>query len=250
MKSLAFDISSANTGWSFIDQTKGIIANFQFGNIQPAVAMDSFQKLYFFANEIHKVIEEWQPDCMAFEEVIQVYGHGFKTARTLARLSGAAILQAYTYKKQEVVLFEPPSWRKALGLKGNCHKTQVQLEVIRRLKLLSGAKLDVYQDKIETRLNGKDAFKEECKLNEKELSKTIKAKYTKDEKKENKKEIEKEVKQELATLKKANKASIKLYDKETEKILKDIGVDLYIDTGLNQDVADSFGVNFALLERI
>ena len=56
MKTLAFDISSKNTGWTFLDVEDGELINHEYSSIIPCMTMNNCQKIYFFGNEINKII--------------------------------------------------------------------------------------------------------------------------------------------------------------------------------------------------
>jgi Holliday junction resolvasome RuvABC endonuclease subunit len=260
LKTLAFDISSNNTGWSTLELNEDkSISKFEYGNIQPSPSMSVFQRLYYFGNEVNKLIQKFKPEEIAFEESISVMGHGFTTAKVLARFSGVALYFAYQYQKKIIHLYEPTKWRKALGLSGRAHKAEVQFEIVKRLNLLNQAQINQYQKSIEEQYTIMDEAKpdpkvirSQFKIQEDELRVKIKN-SSGDEKIKLKEELvilvgenKAKLKEMLDVGKKGKKALVKVFDKAMIKI----GVNIFSDTGIDTNSADSFGVNFCLLREV
>jgi len=106
MKVLGLDTSSNSTGWALVEDNKLL----EYGLIKPEGAMETLQRLYFFGNEIKKIIEKYEPDEITLEEIILV--HGPRTMKVLARFSGVALFQAYSYQKRDIRMYEPQVGRK------------------------------------------------------------------------------------------------------------------------------------------
>ena len=256
MKTLAFDISTNNTGWSYLNVKKlkigYSIIEHEHGNIAPSMTMTPCMKIYFFGNRIKELLEKYNPDEVAFEEPILVMGHGFLTARSLARFNGVGMYFAHQLIKKEVYSYEPSRWKKSLGLNSTCHKTEVQLEITKQMNLLSN---DAYQK-----------FNSEIREERKKLDLSLQIET-----------LEIEQKKEMAILKEAIKANIpsmsvsvfkevqksemkklkeqlkkdkKKLAKEMDKNLVKIGTAIYSETGVNFDVADAYGVNFCMLKEL
>jgi len=258
MKTLAFDVSANNTGWSYLEfQKKKIgyaILKFEYGNIQPSMTMKACQKLYFFGNRIKEVVEKFDPDEIAFEEPIQVMGHGFSTARILARFNGVGIYFAYQLKNKEVFLYEPSKWKKSLGLNSHCHKTEVQLEITKRMKLLSEEKYLKYYEMIQ---------KEYVKIDVKDEIKNLQLKHKQSEVDfKNSSQLSKtEIREKIIDLKVKNTFELKELKKNLNKEKKKrvavfsrelvkIGTSIYTESGMNFDASDSFGINFCMLTEL
>lgn len=261
MKLLAFDISTSNTGWAFLNLTKFkigyTIQSYEYGNIQPSMTMDQCQKLYFFGNRIKELLEKFEPDEVVFEEAILVMGHGFSTARSLSRLGGVGMYFAHQFTKKEVYLYEPGKWKKQLGLSSRCHKVEVQLKIVQDMKLLSKDAYEKYINQIQDEYKKLDLSEQvtekeqqhKVKLNElKERLKTevvlkLNVKQVVDE-------LKAEQKKELTALKEKLKKDKKKLTKEFDKNLVKIGTSIYSETGVNFDAADAFGVGFCVLKEL
>lgn len=254
---LGIDISSTSTGWAAIDdKTKKI----DFGLIAPTGAMPTMQRLYFFGNEIKKVIDKIKPDEIAVEETILVRGP--KIMRTLARFSGVALFQAYSYQKREVATFEPQVWKKNLGLKGHATKPRIQLKICEIYDLLEKKKLAEYSailDNLEEQLTtlksstrkSTGVIDKSINLKNEEFKKLLKQQKKKkltDEEKSKLELMQKEVEKNLASLKDNKKVAtkdIKFVIKEIDKM----SLNIYSDCGINEDIADSAGVAIALKSK-
>jgi len=258
MKALAFDISTNNTGWSYIDLSKTNdgyrIDSFEYGNIQPSMTMDACQKIYFFGNRMKELIEKFNPDEIAFEEAILIMGHGFTTARALSRYNGVGVYFAYQLTGKEIFLYEPSHWKKQLGLDGFCQKAEVQLEVSKRLKLITPEQhtkfLQMFQEEF-AKISVSDEIKQvEAEMKQKEIIfKESLVGIDKGEAKLKLAEHRVESKKELVAFKNDMKKVKKKRAAEYAKALNKIGTTLYTITGMNPDVADSFGVNFCMLQE-
>lgn len=248
MRSLAFDISSSNTGWSLFDVQDNKIGHFEYGNIAPVATVNIFQKLFFFGKEIERVISKYTPDEIAFEESVQVISHGFKTAKVLARFSGVGLFFAFDILRKPIHLYEPTMWRKEIGLSGRAHKTEVLFFVVSQLCLLNSDQIKHYSSEITNALKITSAASN-LKDSENDLKNLVK--------KEQDKEVKKILQARLKKLKECNKDKLKLIksnkkeiQKNFESIMKKIGVNIYLDSGITLDIADSFGVNFCLLKEL
>lgn len=243
MKTLAFDISSSITGWSVIDNGKLT----DYGVIQPLKTMSITQRLYTFGNEIEKVIDRCKPDEIVIEEVIQV--QGITVMRTLARFNGVAIYQCYKYQKREVTLLEPSLWKKAMGLRGSATKIEIQIKVCETFKLLSKSVLNGYKEELEAifaRYNKVKNVLTEVKKEVSLLNAKLKQKRPTDiEKKQMTEEI-KVLKERIKELERREKKATIIMKKE----MKQQSVDIYSDSGIDDNIADSIGVNLAFREMM
>jgi crossover junction endodeoxyribonuclease RuvC len=260
MRVLGLDVSSSSTGWSIVERSvkenEVVLKLREFGLIKPDGNMGVTQRLYFFGNELSKVIEKHQPTDVAIEETIFVRSP--VVMRTLARFSGVAIYLAYKYQKKEISMYEPSMWKKGLGLKGSAVKSEIQLRVCEIFSLISKDKINNYKIELE-----KIAVLEENSDNSiakilKEQQKNLE--ILQKQQKERKREINKKRKKEITEIdlkeleempQKVETISeiIKTKKKELNAQIKDINskylkvsTDIYSDTGVNNDVADSCGV--------
>ena len=238
MKTLAFDISSSITGWNVIDNDKLV----DYGVIQPLKTMSITQRLYTFGNELEKTIDRFKPDEIVLEEVIQV--QGVSTMRTLARFNGVAIYQCYKYQKREVMLLEPTLWKKAMGLRGSASKIEIQIKVCETFKLLTKSVLNEYKENLEIIISRYNKVKEVLQDARKEVSvlnaKLKQKRPTEIEKKQMTEEL-KVLKERIKELERKDKKATIIMKKE----MKQQSVDIYSDSGIDDNIADSIGVNLA-----
>lgn len=260
---LGLDVSSASTGWCVVEvgNEKRLV---EYGLIRPEGGMGVTQRLYFFGNELKKVIDKYQPNEIAMEETILVRGP--KIMRVLSRFSGVAIYLAYSYQKRELALYEPPAWKKSLGLSGHAKKPEIQLKVCEAFRLIDGEKVKDYQkqlDQCEEDL--KNVKSNQCKITktmELEVNEARKQfeKYKKDLKKKKKNERTEEDDKLLENMENDLKTKIKTYKeqkkesngatKEVEKKYEKVSLDIYSDSGINSDIADSCGIILCQLNKI
>jgi Holliday junction resolvasome RuvABC endonuclease subunit len=212
MKILGLDVSSHSTGWGIIDSDKINTKLIGYGLIRNDNSMGQTQRLYFQGNELKKIIEKFCPDHIGIEETILVRGP--KIMRTLARFSGVALFQSYSYQKKEIFCFEPSAWKKTLGVGGNATKAEVQTEICSRFNLLTPKQIDDYKKIFSTIEQAVSTMRLLCKgqkLKRKDVNKKI---------------------------------------KEIEKQYETVSTNIYSDCGINSDIADSIAVALAVLNEI
>jgi Holliday junction resolvasome RuvABC endonuclease subunit len=265
MRFLGLDISSTSTGWSVVDVDDTHIKKLvEYGLICPVGGMGVTQRLYFFGNELKKIIDKFLPNEIAAEETVLVRGP--KIMRTLSRFSGVALFLAYSYQKREIPCYEPSMWKKALGIKGSAKKPEIQLKVCEAFGLMDKIKIDKYLEdlvKIETDEKQIDiTISKEMKLVDNEVKKAEEdlKKSTREFKRLKKKEQDTNKMlvlnaQEAELLKK--KDYLKAKKKQCAEAFRDIvkryekiSMDVYSDCGINADIADSLGVTLkAILDH-
>lgn len=261
MKFLGLDVSSSSTGWNVVEADKDSKKLVDYGLISPVGNMGVTQRLYFFGNELKKLIDKHQPDEIAIEETILVRGP--KIMRTLARFGGVAIFLAYSYQKREVSLYEPSMWKKSLGIKGNAKKPEIQLKICEVFSLTDKQKIDTYLDELhrieeaDKAASGNEGFKKE-EADIKQAEKTLK-KHKSEFKRKKKKEITEQDSKDLEIEENAlNERKLKF--KESKKAFRDIereidkryekmSMDIYSDCGINPDIADSIGITLKLVNE-
>lgn len=256
MKILGLDISSTSTGWCIVVKEDGKLSLPEYGLVKPEGAMSSLQRLYFFGNELSKIIDKHTPDEIAIEETVLVRSP--KVMRALSRFSGVALFLAYKYQKREIATYEPTMWMKALGLKGRAKKPEIQLSICNRFGLIDETKSKEYLDEIASLhekekmirdldgslVRGLEKEIDEAERDLKKLKAALRKKGKKEVIEENKKKVEgtevsiKSKKEELKVEKKKYNTGLK----EIEKSFMKISVDIYSDSGINHDIADSIGV--------
>lgn len=237
MKILGIDISSRSTGVALIEG-KDLL---EYTKINPTGTMSNSARMYLFLVELDKLILKYQPDFIAVEDVIQV--SSVSVTKILARFNGIALISAYGYNKKEPRLFVPSEWKKIVGLKGVVRKCQTQLFVCEKFKLLSEDKIKEYRQKIQINFE----------TNNDNIIKTIRKEldFLKRTKKKEQDAVTletmdnriKEITSEIVKLRKSSK-------KEANKIFDDISMQIYIDSGINEDIADATSIAIAYQKEI
>ena len=227
MKILGIDISSSCTGYALIEDDRLV----DFGAIEPRGKLTEQQKLVLFGQELADVISRFKPTEIAIEDVVLV--KSIVTAKMLSRFSAVARIEAYKYQKRDVALYEPPAWKKAMGLHGFAEKCEVQVFVCEKFNLLPMEKLDTYKSRI-SEIQGKlNVSKESLSDELKSLKKT--AKKNKDS----------ALTARIKDLNEALPLARKGLKKEAKKDLMAISQEIYVETRINNDIADAIGVALA-----
>jgi len=237
MKILGVDISSRSTGWSLLDGDKIL----DFGKVNPTGKLSSANKLFLFAVELKRIIERCKPDEIAIEDVVQV--KSVKVAKILARFNGVAIIESYRYLQRDPTLFEPSAWKKQMdNCTGGSKKSEVQLAVCRKYKFLTSDRLQYFQEKIDAARSKFKDSNEESGNSLKDLKKQLKKCLKKDP--DNKNKISELTKQ-IESASNISTKSRKLKKKEMNEAFDKISMDIYTESSINEDIADSIGVAYA-----
>lgn len=235
MKVLGIDISSNSTGLSLIQDDKLL----EYAKINPTGTMSSSAKMYLFSVELDKLIAKYAPDFIGIEDVIQV--SSVTVTKILARFNGIAIISAYRYNKKEPRLFIPSEWKRLIGLTGTVRKCETQLFVCEKYKLLSDEKIKYYSDKIKENFDNKND-NSEMNLSFSQCIKNLLNKQKKKEKEQlNIETIQKDIdniSEDILKLRKDSK-------KQINKIFDEISMEIYVETGINEDIADATGIAVA-----
>jgi len=239
MKALGLDIAS-QTGWSCIEDGKLI----DYGSIQVDGRMDLPQRLHYFHLELTRILNRIQPDWCFIEDVILGIS-GAKTLAYLGRLNGVAINSAFSVLQERVKLYSPTEWKanSFVGLSGMAKKWQIQLAVVKHFDIPITGDFNQIDQLIKDYEIQDESFKEKIQNHRVEINKLKASKVRKrnplsdKEKKivsENIKVLEKEVKE--------LKISKKNTEKEFDKTMTKISLDISAQTGMTPDICDSCGV--------
>lgn len=234
-KIMGVDISSRSTGWSIIQGDKLI----EYGKVNPTGKMSVAQKLFLFHIELKKLIERYKPDEIAIEDVPLV--KSVSVAKLLARFNGVAMIEAYRHLQRDPVLFEPSKWKTYVeGCTGSSKKCEVQLAICKLFGLLDDKKIKYYQERI-------DEAKSEAKEGSCETSDEIKSikKQLKKVKKAGDNVLIAELETKLKTISEFSVKSKKSKKKDMSDAFDQISMDIYTETSINEDIADSIGVAIA-----
>jgi Holliday junction resolvasome RuvABC endonuclease subunit len=234
---MGIDISSRSTGWCIICGDKLV----DFGKINPTGHMTNAQKMYLFQIELRKIIDTKQPDDIAIEDVVQV--RSVSVLKLLARFNGIAIIEAYRHTQREPELYEPSRWKSMVdGCTGSAKKCEVQNVVCQKYSLLSPDKFVAYQKRIDVAKctvgeSGSDA-RCQLKLAKKELKKCKKKEPNDRQKIGGLEQKIKQLQEQFTNDKKSGK-------KDMSEVFDKISMDIYTETSVNEDIADSIGVAIA-----
>jgi crossover junction endodeoxyribonuclease RuvC len=233
MKIMGIDISSKSTGWSLIEGDKLL----EYGKIEPSKKMSLGQKLCLFGNEISKIIARHKPNEIAIEDVVQV--SSVSVTKILSRFNGVAIIEAYKYLQRDPPLYAPSEWKKMLGCGGGAKKCETQLFVCTMFGLLSKERIEHYKsriDKIKAFVGDEDTKKEQKQLL-KQLKKQLKKATDNAE--------SAIIKAKIDTLTEEKGAKAKANKKAASEEMDKISLEIYSETSINDDIADSIGVAVA-----
>ncbi|MFA5732682.1 MAG: crossover junction endodeoxyribonuclease RuvC [Acidithiobacillus sp.] len=228
---LSFDVSSNSTGWASIEkETKKLLG---FGLIRPK-KLENQEKLFYFANRIQGIIDEFEPNDIVIEEVVMC--SSVSTMRVLARFQGVAIYKAFAYLNKEVELIEPTKWKKKIGLLGNAEKCDIQLNACKRFNLLTTDKIKQIEDELFEIRDNNRILSSTLRIESKMLKKKMHNCSIQD-----KEDINNEI----------NKINSKLKGKiprqEIKKKFAKISEKIESMTNINTDIADAIGIAMSQL---
>jgi len=121
---IACDLSLKRTGIAKLTEDGRLI---EYKNIIPENSLNEFLKIAYIRSEIESMIHNCSE--MIVEDLY--LGINFKGIKHLARLSGAVIDMWIRHKFREPVLYMACHARKLVGIKGNAHKIEVQVFVVK-----------------------------------------------------------------------------------------------------------------------
>lgn len=234
-KIMGIDISSRSTGWSILQGDKLV----EYGKVNPTGKMTTSQKLFLFHVELKKIIERHKPDEIAIEDVPLV--KSVSVAKLLARFNGVAMVEAYRHLQKEPALFEPSKWKKLVeGCTGGSKKCEIQLAICKMFKLLSENRIEYYREKIDdVKRNSPDP--EDIKDELKSLKKQMKKAH-----KQNDLVTISQLEVQIETIKSSVVKDKKKKKREMSNGFDQISMDIYTETSINEDIADSIGTAIAL----
>ena len=133
MKVLGIDPGIAIVGYGVIEENKGKLQTLDFGIVETKKDLSTPIRLKKVAEGIDALIEKFQPDAIAIEELF--FNNNAKTAITVAEARGVIL---YTCIKRCEALFEytPLQIKQAITGYGRADKVQVQqmVKVLLNLK--------------------------------------------------------------------------------------------------------------------
>ncbi len=128
---LGIDPGSAITGYGVVRSDKpSDLECLSFGSIRLSRLEQFPERLKKIYDDIFSLIEEYEPDCIALEDIF--YSRNIKSALQLGQARGAAILAGINNNK-DVATYAPKEVKQALTGSGSASKEQVQMMVMRLL---------------------------------------------------------------------------------------------------------------------
>lgn len=132
MRILGLDPGTATTGYGIIDVIEGEPHAVTYGVIRTSARSETPQRLQKIYQELVALLEEYQPDAAAIEEVF--FGRNITTAISVGQARGVLIL-ALANAGLPVGEYSPPKIKDAVTGYGKADKQQVQLMVRNLLDL-------------------------------------------------------------------------------------------------------------------
>jgi crossover junction endodeoxyribonuclease RuvC len=132
MRILGLDPGTASTGYGIIDVIDGQLSAVTYGVIRTPAKDSTPQRLQAIFQELNKLINHFQPDTAAIEEVF--FGRNITTAISVGQARGVLIL-ALANAGIPISEYSPPRIKDAVTGYGKAQKAQVQLMVRNMLDL-------------------------------------------------------------------------------------------------------------------
>lgn len=132
LRVLGIDPGTAITGWAVLEEKSGEMFPVAYGHISTSKTRSTAQRLKEVAESIRKIIQEYNPQEAAVEEIF--FFKNVKTAVKVSQSRGAILL---TLEDSKVRIFEytPLQIKQAITGYGRAEKRQVQIMTKSVLKL-------------------------------------------------------------------------------------------------------------------
>ncbi len=129
---LGIDPGTARMGWGVVDKNNGNPKYLECGCIETSKNNTAEQRLEKLYNRIVKLIDCFEPDALAVEELY--FAQNVKTAFAVGQAKGIVLLAA-AQEKIPVYEYTPLQIKQALTGYGRASKRQIQVMVVRELGL-------------------------------------------------------------------------------------------------------------------
>jgi len=252
MKVIGLDIAT-HTGWAIIEVGESSLKLQDRGTIVLDSKMDLSQRLRYFSVELSRVLEIHKPE-WAFIEDVLLGMSGAKTLAYLARLNGVALNTCFTFLKDNVKLFQPAYWKKNSfpKLNGSAAKWEVQLASTEFFNF------QLEKSFHESFLLRQKGFENELSFakNNLDLKKRSVLKYKNDIQRKRNPLTAAEIDQTKELIKQEEsiiteiKSKIISLEKDLDKYMTKISVDISAQTGISPDIADASGVALCGLREL
>jgi len=145
MRILGIDPGLAIVGYGIIDCERGISKAVDYGVINTPKGEKLPARLHMIYDGVAALIDKYQPDCMAIEELF--FTKNVTTGIAVAEARGVILLCA-THKLGKIYEYTPNQIKEALTGYGKATKQQIQFMVTRLLKLPAPPKHDDAADAV------------------------------------------------------------------------------------------------------
>jgi len=132
MRILGLDPGTATTGYGIIDEIDGDLSAVTYGVITTSPKESAPKRLQTIYIELNQLLEKYQPDAAAIEELF--FGRNITTAVTVGQARGVLML-ALANANLPISEYSPPRIKDAVTGYGKASKAQVQLMVRNLLNL-------------------------------------------------------------------------------------------------------------------
>ncbi|MGS0764980.1 crossover junction endodeoxyribonuclease RuvC [Syntrophomonas curvata] len=132
MRALGIDPGTATTGYGIVDYLAGREKLVHYGTIRTAAEMDMPIRLCRIKGELDRLLQEYQPDVVAVEELF--YHRNSKTVITVAQSRGVVLMTAAA-AGLPIAEYTPLQVKQSVVGYGNADKRQVQIMVQRILAM-------------------------------------------------------------------------------------------------------------------
>lgn len=159
MKILGIDPGIGRTGWGVVEPQGSRFKTYGYGCIETLPNDDLSRRLYALYDEIINLIDEYQPEEMAIEDLF--FNTNAKTALIVGQARGVVLLAA-AQKNLPIAVYTPLQVKMALTGYGRAEKNQVGVMVKTLLGLPSIPKPDDTADALAIALT--QAFSRKMKM--------------------------------------------------------------------------------------
>ncbi|MDD3243823.1 MAG: crossover junction endodeoxyribonuclease RuvC [Eubacteriales bacterium] len=124
MRILGIDPGLAIVGFGVIEETRGRLSLVDYGTVTTPAGMPMPERLVIVHDGIKKVVQNYKPDMVAFEELF--FCKNVTTAIAVGQARGAAVIAARNAFGGELFEFTPMQVKQAVTGYGKADKRQVQ----------------------------------------------------------------------------------------------------------------------------
>lgn len=132
MKILGIDPGIGRLGWGIIESHKSTTTSIAYGCIETKPNSDIPGRLYAIYDEVCRIIDEYQPEALAIEDLF--FAKNVKTAFSVGQARGVVLLAA-SQKNLSIAVYTPLQVKNAVTGYGKAEKKQVGQMVKLQLKL-------------------------------------------------------------------------------------------------------------------